>query len=368
MQDRAPNLFDHHQLGPITLSNRVVMAPLTRHRAAAGRVPRELNAIHYAQRASAGLLIAEATSVSMRGYGYLDTPGIVTDEQVAGWKVVTDAVHAKAGRIFLQLWHVGRVSHPSFQPEGELPVSSSAVEFEGRVDTAQGEVDRVTPRALATSEISGVIQEYVRGAELAKEAGFDGVELHGANGYLIEQFLYDKVNRRTDSYGGSIANRCRFLLETLEAVSGVFGPERTGIRLSPNGSSNGVDDSDRPALARYLVKELDKLNPVYVYLIEARDYSRYAPREGVERLLPVYRDRFKGTLIINGGYDYPSATEVVSSGRADLVAFGILMIANPDLVERFKTGSPLNESDRATFYTSGPEGYTDYPFMEPLGV
>ncbi len=364
MTDSARTLFDSYQLGPIELRNRVVMAPLTRSRAAKGRVPRALNATYYAQRSSIGLIVSEATSVCEHGFGYTDTPGIITGEQVEGWRLVTDAVHAKGGKIFCQLWHVGRISHPYFQPNGELPVSSSDVKPNGQVFTGDGMLDYIAPRALELSEIPGVIEQYVRGARLAKEAGFDGVEIHGANGYLIEQFLYDKVNLRTDEYGGSIENRCRFALEVTRAVIDVFGSARTGIRFSPNGKSGGGDDSDRAALFTYLISEMEKLNPVYIHVLEGREGTdRWAGVESTP-LLPLFRKLYSGTIIVNGGYDFASATEVVQSGAADLVAFGVLSIANPDLVERFRSGAPLNEPNRNTFYTQGEEGYTDYPFLE----
>ncbi len=352
------------QVGSYTLPNRMVMAPLTRNRAGEGNVPRALNAEYYRQRASAGLIISEATQVSPQGIGYPHTPGIHTAEQVEGWKLVTEAVHGAGGRIFLQLWHVGRISHPSFQPNGALPVAPSAViPSSGTVMTYEGEKDYVTPRALELDEIPGIIAQYRQGAENALQAGFDGVEVHGANGYLLDQFLQDRTNHRTDEYGGSIENRARLLLEVVQAAMVVWGSERVGVRLSPRGSFNDMEDSDPSALFGYVLQELDKLNLAYVHLIEPR-WDKLEPTDDATNLhIEGFRQMYKGTLISAGGYTQVSGNAVLSSGHSDLVAFGRLFISNPDLPERFKVGAELNEYDRSKFYGGDAEGYTDYPFL-----
>lgn len=357
------NLFSPIQLGAYTLPNRVVMAPLTRNRAGEGNVPTELNATYYAQRASAGLLISEATQVSTYGQGYPATPGIHSPEQVEGWKLVTDAVHARGGRIFLQLWHVGRISHPSLQPDGVLPVAPSAIApAEGEAMTYEGPKPYVTPRALETDELPGIVEAYRQGAENALAAGFDGVEIHGANGYLLDQFLRDGTNQRTDAYGGSVENRARLLLEVTAAVVGVWGANRVGVRLSPSSTFNSMTDSDPKATFGYAVDALNRFGLAYLHLLE--------PSEADERhggtLIPTsyFRPMFKGVLMVNWDYDRDKANAAIASGAADLVSFGKLFIANPDLPERFQANASLNEPDPSTFYGGSEKGYIDYPALE----
>jgi N-ethylmaleimide reductase len=338
------------------------MAPLTRCRASAGNVPNELNAEYYRQRASAGLIIAEATSVSPFGYGYPNTPGIHTPEQVAGWKKVVQAVHSGGGRIFLQLWHVGRISHPCFQPNGVLPIAPSAIRPKGQVFNGKEMVDYVTPRALEVSEIPGIVAEYVHGAKLAKEAGFDGVEIHNANGYLLDQFLRSGTNHRTDSYGGSVANRCRLPIEVAQAVIKVWGADRVGIRLSPSGVFNDMHDEDPMETFSHLLKELSKLQPLYAHItrVTAQDI-RHGAKEGVGP--KELREFFKGHVITAGGFDRPSGEQAITEGWADAICYGVPFLANPDLPERLRKNAPLNSPDEATFYASGPKGYTDYPTL-----
>jgi N-ethylmaleimide reductase len=359
----TPNLFTPVRIGAVELKNRIVMAPMTRNRAGEGLAPTEMNATYYAQRASAGLIVTEATQVSPRGIGYPSTPGIYTDEQVAGWKHVTDAVHERGGKIFLQLWHVGRISHPSLQPNGELPVAPSAVAPEGNVMTYEGPKPFVTPRALATAEIPGIITEFANGALLAKRAGFDGVEIHAANGYLIDQFLQDNTNLRTDAYGGSVENRTRFLLEVTEAVVSVWGADRVGVRLSPRGTFNTMGDSNRKATFTYAVSQLDRFGLAYLHLVEPVGGAMAGGLVDGERLSPRLRGLFAGPVIANGGYEKASAEAALENGEADLIAFGVPFISNPDLTERLAVGAPLAEPDRATFYGGGAQGYVDYPAL-----
>jgi N-ethylmaleimide reductase len=361
MLDAAP-LFEPLTLGRIELPNRVVMAPMTRQRAAPGNVPTSLHATYYAQRASAGLIISEGTQISAAGQGYARTPGVHTDEQVAGWRLVTDAVHAAGGRIALQLWHVGRISDPWFQPGRALPVAPSAIAAQGLAYTPDGAHPLVTPRALDTHEVGAVVAEYAEGARRALDAGFDGVEIHAANGYLIEQFLLDGTNHRTDAYGGSRERRARFLLEVTESVARVWGADRVGVRLSPRGTFNDVRDSNRPATFNHAVTELDRLGLAYLHLL---DPVRPSPFDNpdVERLAPALRARFSGPVIVNGAFDRDTAIEALSRGEADAVAFGIPFLANPDLPERLRRGAPLNEPDRSTFYSGEARGYTDYPSL-----
>lgn len=359
------NLLSPVQLGPYKLPNRIVMAPLTRNRAGVGNVPGQLNAEYYAQRASAGLIITEAAQVSPQGLGYPSTPGIHSPEQVEGWRLVTDAVHQRGGKIFLQLWHVGRISHPSLQPDGALPVAPSAVAPEGMAATYQGEQPYVTPRALETAEITGIIEQYRQGAANALAAGFDGVEIHGANGYLLDQFLHDDSNRRTDQYGGSIENRTRLLLEVTEAVVSVWGSQRVGVRLSPSGTFGSVYDSDLKALFTYVVSALNRFGLAYLHLVEPRVAGNETVDEPTSDLSTAYfRPIFQGTLIAAGGYDREQGNAVLASGDADLVAFGRLFISNPDLPQRFAANAQLNPYDRSTFYGGDEHGYTDYPALE----
>jgi N-ethylmaleimide reductase len=374
MSERARNLFTPFQLGPYELRNRLVMAPMTRNRAGEGNVPTPLMAEYYAQRAGAGLIVTEGAQVSPRGVGYADTPGIHTDAQAEGWRRVTDAVHARGGRIFLQLWHVGRVSHPSLQPGGALPVAPSAIGIDGQqIYTASGMKPFVTPRALATDEVAEVVEEFAEGARRAYAAGFDGVELHGANGYLIDQFLRDGSNHRADRYGGSVENRARFLVEVAEAVAGVWGGERVGVRLSPLAAIHGMGDTDPLATFSYAAYALNRLNLAYLHVSEPIDAERRSGGgwfdvsvEGSAhgRISPVLKAIFRGAFVANGGYDGETANEAVAQGRAELVAFGKPFIANPDLPQRLRLGAPLNAPDRATFYGGGEHGYTDYPALE----
>ena len=357
----STKLFDSFRLGNLTLPNRLVMAPLTRNRALAGLVPNPLAVEYYGQRASAGLLVSEATQVSQQGQGYQDTPGIYSKEQVAGWRKVTDHVHERGGRIFLQAWHVGRISHTSLQPNGGAPVAPSAIRAKTKTFVNNAFTEVSEPRALELSEIPGIIDSYRRGAANAIEAGFDGVEVHGANGYLLDQFAKDGTNKRTDAYGGSIENRARLMLEVSKAVAGEIGTERTGIRISPVTPANDVSDSNPQPLFDYIVDQLNALKLVYIHVIEG---ATGGPRDIAPFDYGSLRRRFKGAYIANNGYDFQLATKVLAANEADLIAFGKLYIANPDLVERLKKGAPLNEPDKATFYGGGAKGYTDYPTLD----
>jgi len=359
------DLFQPVRLGPYQLANRIVMAPLTRSRAGVDGLATPLMVEYYAQRASAGLIIAEGTNISPQGRGYAFTPGIYNDAQVKAWRPVTEAVHSCGGRIFPQLWHVGRVSHPSLQPGGALPVAPSAIQPEATSYTMAGFEPCVAPRALATSEIPEIIEQYRRAAANALAAGFDGIEIHAANGYLIQQFLRDSTNKRTDAYGGSRENRARLLLEVIEAVVGVCGGERVGIRLSPVSPVNGADlDGDPAGTYGYVVERLNAFGLAYIHIIEG---ATQGPREVAGGFdLQILRRSFKGLYIANNGYDLKLALEARRENLADLVAFGRLYISNPDLVERLRIGAPLTVPDRATFFGGGAAGYTDYPVMTPI--
>lgn len=362
-------IFDPLTVGALELPNRIIMAPLTRMRSRQpGNIPHELNAEYYAQRASAGLIISEATQVCQQGQGYPATPGIHSPEQVAGWRLVTDAVHAAGGRIFLQLWHVGRISHSSHQPNGELPVAPSAIPAQnsGTYTADWKPTPILTPRALETSEIPSIVQAYIEGAANAKEAGFDGVEVHGANGYLLDQFLQDGSNKRIDQYGGSIENRARLLLEVVDGVIGVWGAGRVGVRLSPYGTFNDMSDSDPVALFTYVLGQLSRRCIAFVDLIEPRSSSagsQDAVLEGRPDVSSLFRTAFGGVLVSAGGYTPDTAIEAVSAGKADAISFGRLFIANPDLPNRISRKAPLNRYDRNTFYGGKEKGYTDYPFL-----
>jgi N-ethylmaleimide reductase len=360
MSHQASLLFEPFQAGALTLRNRIVMAPLTRSRARQpGDVPTELNALYYRQRATAGLIVSEATQITPQGKGYAFTPGIYSDEQIAGWRLVTDAVHAEGGQIVLQLWHVGRISHPSLQPGGALPVAPSAIRPKGQAFTETGFQDFVTPRALAADEIPGIVADYARAARNAIAAGFDGVEIHGANGYLLDQFLRDGTNHRTDQYGGSVENRLRFPLLVVDAVVAAVGAERVGIRLSPVTPSNDIADSNPTAVFFPLVEALARLRLAYVHVVEgATGGSRETPFD-----FDALRRRFPGAWIANNSYTRDLAVEHLAQQRTDLVAFGRPFIANPDLVARLRQGAPLAELDRATLYGGGAKGYTDYPAL-----
>ncbi len=343
-------LFSPVRLGALELRNRLVMAPLTRNRALPG---------NYGQRASAGLIIAEATQVSAQAVGYPNTPGLHTPEQAAAWRLVTDAVHARGGLIVVQLWHVGRVSHPSMQPDGALPVAPSALAPEGAADTYTGPQPFVTPRALERDELPGLVADFAHAASLSRDAGFDGVEIHGANGYLLDQFLRDGSNRRTDEYGGSQANRARLLLEVTRATLDVLGPGRVGVRLSPLSRFNGMRDSDPLGLTAVVAAELDRLPLAYLHVIDRLD-----ARSPGARADAVARRTFRGPLILNSGYGRESAAQALSAGRGEAVAFGEAFLANPDLVERYRAGRELNVPDEATYYGGDARGYTDYPFLD----
>ena len=356
-------LFTPAKLGPYTLSHRIAMAPLTRMRSDPGNLPSALMVEYYSQRASAGgLIISEATPVSLRGYGYAGAPGIYDDSQIAGWKRVTDAVHAKGGRIMLQLWHVGRQSHVDLQPDGTAPVAPSAIRAEGYAYTAQGEAEFSMPRALALHEIPPIIEEFRAGAERAQRAGFDGVEIHGANGYLPDQFLQDGSNQRTDEYGGRIANRARFMLEATDAAIDVWGADRVGVRLGPSGTYGSMSDSDPAATFGYVTEQLDRRGIGYLHVIEPRIKGTELVAEGQAAVAARdLRPKFSRTLIAAGGFTQDSAEAILAAGDADFVAFGRHFIANPDLPERFRRGLPLNRYDRSTFYGGDAHGYTDYP-------
>lgn len=348
-----PTLFDSLRVGDLTLPNRVIMAPLTRCRASAGRVPNAMMAEYYAQRASTGLILTEATIVSAQGAGYPDTPGIWSDEQVAGWKLTTQAVHEAGGRIFLQLWHVGRVSHPSYL-NGELPVAPSAIAPPGHVSLVRPKAAYPTPRALDRKEIPGIVENFRTGAINAQRAGFDGVEIHGANGYLLDQFLQDGSNKRDDDYGGSLENRARFHLEIADACVSVWGAGRVGMHLAPRCDAHGMGDTNPAKTFGYLASELGKRKLAFLCARE----SQAAPRLG-----PALKKAFGGVYIANEGLDKPAAQALLDHGEADAVAFGKLIIANPDLVRRFREEAPLNAWDMATFYAPGPKGYVDYPAL-----
>ena len=358
------HLFSPVKLGRYELPNRIVMAPLTRNRAGAGNVPTPLNAEYYAQRASAGLIITEASQVSPQGMGNPQTPGIYSKEQVEGWHLVTDAVHERGGRIFLQLWHVGRISHPSLQPDGALPVAPSAIAPEGNAATYEGEQPFVTPRALETEEIPGIIEQYRQGAQNALAAGFDGVEIHSANGYLLDQFLHNGSNQRTDRYGGSIENRARLLMDVTEAVTNVWGADRVGVRLSPSSIFNSMYDSNPEALFSYVANALDRFGLAYLHTVEPRVDGNVRLDRASGFPASFFRPIFHGTIITAGGYDRDSGNAVLAAGDADLVAYGRLFIANPDLPQRFALNAPLNTPDRSTFYGGNERGYTDYPAFE----
>ena len=360
-----PSLFDPVPLGPVTLPNRIVMAPLTRNRSV-GLRPGELAVEYYRQRASAGLIIAEATQVSRMGQGYLDTPGIHDGDQVAAWRCVTDAVHAEGGRIFLQLWHVGRISHSSLLPDGAAPVSSTYRRPNAMTFAAAGFVQVSAPRALRDDEIPALVDDYRRAARNAADAGFDGVEVHAANNYLLEQFLRDSVNDRGGPYGGSIANRTRLVVEVVEAVAGEIGAGRTGIRLSPMTTFNDTPrDSDPQALYGHLAERLAPLGLAYLHVIEGETGGAREPQDAPRPFdYAALRKAFGGTWMVNNGYDKALAEDAVGSGRADLVAFGRPFIGNPDLVRRLREDAPLNAPDEATFYGGGAGGYTDYPTLD----
>ncbi len=353
-------LFRPLQVGVLELPHRIVMAPLTRARAN-DRVPNALMSEYYRQRAGAALIVSEATAISAQGYGWHGAPAIYTDEQVAGWRRVTDAVHEAGGRMFLQLWHMGRISHPDYH-DGGLPVAPSPIAAMGEAHTPTGKKPFVVPHALTRSEIAAIVEDYAAATRRARDAGFDGVEIHGANSYLIDQFLRDASNRRDDEYGGSIENRLRFLREVVEAVTAAWSADRTGLRLSPTMNGNGMSDSNAVALYTQAARMLNEFDLAYLHTAEAirpgRLFNPDAPR-----VTPHIREAYRGVLFTNGGYDKQTAADAIREGAADAIVFGQKFIANPDLPERLRTDAPLNEPEVATYYAPGSTGYTDYPAM-----
>jgi N-ethylmaleimide reductase len=353
-------LFDAVPLGDLMLANRIVMAPLTRGRAGESRTPNPLMAEYYAQRASAGLIITEGTAISEQAYGWGGSPGIYTQAHVKGWKRVTDAVHRKGGRIFLQLWHTGRVSHPHFQ-NGETPIGPSAIAASGDAYTPLGKEPYVTPRAMTQQDIAAAVGEYARSTELSKEAGFDGVEIHAANGYLIDQFIRDGSNQRTDAYGASTENRLRFLMDVTEAVVGAWSAECVGVRLSPTNSFNSMSDSNPDATFTAAAAELNKYELAYLHVLDEDSEDR-----GPDRTALKMRKIYEGTYMLNQNYDFRSGTDAIKTGHADLISYGRHYISNPDLVERFRDGIPLSPLDPSSLYQGGAKGYTDYPVATVL--
>ncbi|PZV25573.1 MAG: alkene reductase [Snowella sp.] len=367
-QTISPHLLSPVQLGDLSLPNRVVLAPLTRSRAGESRIPNDLMATYYSQRASAGLIISEATVISTQAIGWLNSPGIYNEEQIQGWKKVVEAIHAKGGHIFLQLWHMGRASHSSFQPNGELPVAPSAIAIQGDgIHTPIGKMPYEVPRALETDEIPGIVEDYRKAAEGAKRAGFDGVEIHGANGYLIDQFLQSKSNERSDRYGGSKEKRFQFLKEVTEAVLTVWDAQRVGVRLSPNGTFNGMASPDYRESFLYYAQQLNTYKLGYLHVMDGLAFGFH--KLGTPMTLAEFREVFQQTLIGNCGYDQAMAETAIKDGNADLIAFGRPYISNPDLVERFAHNWPLNPiSDMATWYSYEPEGYIDFPTYQELSA
>ena len=356
----ALDLFSPVKLGSIALKNRMVMAPLTRNRAGEGGVPQAMNVTYYVQRASAGLIISEATPISAMAHGYPALPGIYTDAQVAGWKKVTDGVHAEGGKIVIQLWHVGRISHPSLLPNGAQPVAPSAIKPNGKAFTYQGLVDYVEPRALALSELPSIVADYVHATKCALAAGFDGVEIHAANGYLLDQFLRDGTNKREDEYGGSIENRSRLLLEVTKAVVEVAGSDKVGIRISPVNPFNDMKDSNPQALFNHVVTALNPFKLAYLHVVEGGIHGG-----GIADPFdfPALRKHCQSAYMANLSYDKARGNAAIVSGHADAIAYGVPFIANPDLVKRFSINAALNEADSSTFYGGTEHGYTDYPFL-----
>ncbi|MFC3908332.1 alkene reductase [Legionella dresdenensis] len=356
------DLFQPVQMGSLHLPNRIVMAPLTRSRAGENDVPREMNATYYSQRATAGLIISEATQISPQGKGYAFTPGIYSPEQVAGWQLVTRAVHQAGGRIFAQLWHVGRISHPDLQSDNQLPVAPSALKPEGRAYTNTGFKPFVTPRALETDELPGIIAQYAHAAACAKKAGFDGIEIHAANGYLLDQFMRDKTNLRTDQYGGSIENRTRLALEVIDAVTRVWPAERVGIRISPISPLNDIADSNPQAVFGYLAEQLNRFKLAYIHCVEG---TTIGPRDTNNTFdFQKLRHSFNGLYMANNGYDRDLAIKARQDNLADLIAFGRPFIANPDLVDRLLLQAPLAQAPRETWYGGDEHGYTDWPALK----
>lgn len=356
-------LSTHYHSAGLELKNRFVIAPLTRQRAGEGNAPTPLNALYYKQRATAGLIISEASPISAQAIGYANVPGIYTQQQIDGWKLVTEAIHAEGGKIFIQLWHVGRHSHPVLQENGKLPVAPSAVKETGHVTTPVGKMEPVVPHALTIEEIKQILLDYSQAALNAMEAGFDGVEIHGANGYLVDQFLNDTSNLREDNYGGSIENKARFVLEVVDNVVNAIGNEKTGIRLSPSGTNFGVRNEKPVETFDYLVEKLNACKLAYLHLVEPVQSSLEQLPQYLKVVTPHFRKIYQGTLITSAGYNFETAEKVIREGNADLVAFGKDFISNPDLVARYEQNIPLNKWDMATFYGGNEVGYTDYPFL-----
>lgn len=357
MSNDKIDLFSPITIGNVTLRNRMVMAPLTRNRAGEGNVPQDMNVVYYRQRANAGMIITEATQVSAEGIGYPATPGIHNEEQVAGWKKITKAVHDEGSLIFLQLWYCGRISHPDLLPDNQQPISASAIKPEGEAVTYEGMKPFVEPRALAMEELPGLIDQYRIAAENARKAGFDGVEVHAANGYLLDQFLRDGSNHRQDDYGGSIENRARLMLEVVDSVAQVWDSSQVGVRISPDNSYNDMTDSDPQALFNYVADSLGSRNLAYLHVVE----GGFMGEHNVD--YDQIRQHYNGNYMANLGYDLEKAQAAIAGGHADLVSFGTLFLANPDLVARFKANAELNTPDQETFYGGDEHGYTDYPFM-----
>ncbi|MFP3874304.1 MAG: alkene reductase [Thiohalophilus sp.] len=355
----SANLFDPTKIGDLTLANRMVMAPMTRNRAVEDNVPNPLAVTYYQQRAAAGLIITEASQVSPEGVGYPATPGIHSEAQVDGWRRIVDAVHDAGGRIFIQLWYCGRISHPDLLPDHATPVAPSAIRPEGDAFTYEGPKPFIQPRALETDEIPGIVAQYQHSANMARQAGFDGVEVHGANGYLIDQFLRDGTNRREDAYGGSVENRMRLLNDVLDAVCTVWPANRVGVRLTPENSFNDMSDSDPQHHFGYFIRRLSSRGLAYLHLLEGDMINKSRTLD-----YRALRDQFDGPYMANNGYDKTRAQAAIEQGDADLIAFGVPFLANPDLVRRFKEDLPLNEPDQSTFYGGDEKGYTDYPFYE----
>ncbi|MTI30360.1 alkene reductase [Xanthovirga aplysinae] len=352
-------LFSPQQLGAYRLPHRIIMAPLTRSRSKQpGNIPWEMNVEYYRQRSSAALIITEATNISPQGMGYALTPGIYSPDQINGWKGITRGIHKKGSKVFMQLWHVGRISHSSLQPNGVLPVAPSAIRAEGKVFTNEGLQLFETPRALEIEEMTDIVDQYRQAAVNAKEAGFDGVEIHAANGYLLEQFLKDGTNKRTDNYGGSVENRCRLPLEVVAAVTEVWGSDKVGTRISPSGTFNSMSDSNIEETFTFFVEQLNPFNLAYLHVVE----SFRGSHTNVALNLKL-RKIFNGAYMANGGYNAQTAAKSITNGYSDFVSFGIPFIANPDLPERIKAGAPLSEADPSTYYGGNEKGYIDYPFM-----
>ena len=370
-QQQNDPLFQPFNMGDLTLPNRVLMSPLTRSRSSQpGDIPNDMNAHYYQQRATAGLIFSEATQISPQGKGYAFTPGIHSQEQIDGWKKVTGAVHIAGGRIHMQLWHVGRISHPDLQPNGNQPVAPSAIKPEGAktfISADSGMVDVLEPRALETSEMAGIVEQYRQGALNAQKAGFDGVEVHAANGYLLEQFIKSGSNHRTDEYGGSLENRLRLPLMVIEAVIDVWGKDKVGVRVGPTGSFNGMHDDNPIETFTAFAKHLNDLGIAYLEVVEDSFQGNHASGRP-EDIIDAIRAVYKGTYIANGAYTAEEARTRISEGRCDLVTFGRPFIANPDLPERFRQNAPLNAWDDSTFYGGDEHGYTDYPTLQELNI